>query len=117
MAYANGISNKPAYKFGVELEMFVLFKSEPSDISEEETAKGQLAKAADGIARLYNEAISQNPPPGESGVRYPTMTRPDWGADIIETHPTRWEINTSWEIHDESSLYMFGIQQCDGCKW
>jgi hypothetical protein len=116
MGFANGFSFKPNYKFGVELEMFLLFKDPHQDIALEETMAGKLEKSADNIARYYNEAISERPFPGEPDVEYPAMTRPDWKSDIVETHPTRWEISNFWEIHDDSSLYMFGIEQCDGCK-
>lgn len=117
MGYSNGFSSKPSYKFGVELEMFLIFKgSEPEDIRLEETMAGRLEKSADNIARLYNEAISERPSPDQPNIKYPPMTRPDWKSDIVETHPTRWEISNFWEIHDDSSLYMFGIAQCDGCK-
>lgn len=115
MPFANGLSSKPAYKFGVEIEMFIIFKAEPEDIRLEDTMASQLEKVADNIAELYNSTISELPP-GEPEVKYPSMTRQDWKSDIVETHPTRWEINNFWEIHDDPSLYMFGIEQCDGCK-
>uniref|UniRef100_A0A093VMZ9 Aspartyl/glutamyl-tRNA(Asn/Gln) amidotransferase subunit C n=1 Tax=Talaromyces marneffei PM1 TaxID=1077442 RepID=A0A093VMZ9_TALMA len=113
MPFANGLSSKPAYKFGVEIEMFIIFKAEPEDIRLEDTMASQLEKVADNIAELYNSTISELPP-GEPEVKYPSMTRQDWKSDIVETHPTRWEINNFWEIHDDPSLYMFGIEQCDG---
>ncbi|EED22800.1 hypothetical protein TSTA_062870 [Talaromyces stipitatus ATCC 10500] len=115
MVCTNGVSDKPIYYFGIELEMFAIFKSGDSrEITTEINARDKLIRAADEIVQLYNEAISGGSPPGEVGVKYPVMIRPPWGTEIVESYPTRWEINCVWEIHDDRSLYMFGVEQCDG---
>lgn len=100
-------SSGPNYKFGVELEMFLVFKRLNPDIENERTVRGKLERAADHIIRCYSEAIRG------SNVVYHEMESLKWRNRL--RHPILWQTNNSWEVNNDPSLYPVGIAQCNGC--
>lgn len=93
--------------------MFILFKDFYEDIESEHTMAGQLEKAADTIVDLYNEACEL--PSGEPDVAYPEMIVSDWNTGTGDD--SSWEMKDYWEVHDDPSLHLYGIEESDGCKF
>lgn len=98
--------------------MYIDFKRMYQDVTEDRTMKGKLEKAADQIARLYNHAILELPPPGQPRIGGPRIIRSFQvrNCGTVVNLPRSRETANLWQIHDEPSLHMFGLEQCDGCK-
>ncbi|GAM34673.1 hypothetical protein TCE0_015r02396 [Talaromyces pinophilus] len=109
----NDASSRPNYQFGVELEVFLVLKSFCQNVAEDGTMKDNFEERADHIVRLYNNALS---PQGEADRNYPRMVRltPSQSSSVIVSHSRRWEFANPWQIKDEPTLYMYGIDQSGG---
>lgn len=77
--------------------------------------KDNFEERADHIVRLYNNALS---PLGEADRNCPRMVRltPSQSSSVVVSHSRRWEFANPWQIKDEPSLYMYGVDQPGGCK-
>lgn len=95
------------YKFGVELEMLLRLRHPIQDVDTQKINQDDLIKVADYIAKYYNSAIQNWSSSGSSGTKYPAITRRSWERQAGEPG--------TWEIHNEPSLYLLGINQCRDC--